>query len=71
LDAAHGQFERSLRLAKTANDHEGASDALVQLAAIAEQRQNIPLRQNLLKDAAAILRSNNIPVTGWLLENGF
>jgi hypothetical protein len=25
----------------------------------------------LLKDAAAILRSNNIPVTGWLLENGF
>jgi hypothetical protein len=29
------------------------------------------LRQNLLKDAANMLRSNNLPVTGWLLENGF
>ena len=71
LESAAQQFEQSLRLSKTVNDHEGHSDALIQLAAIAEQQQNIQQRQKLLTEAAAILRRNNIPVTGWLQENGF
>ena len=71
LDIAGKQFEQSLRIARTVNDYEGASDALIQLAAIAEQHQDIPRRQTLLKEAASILRTNNLPVTGWLQENGF
>ena len=71
LDSAAERFEQSKRLAKTVNDHEGHSDALIQLAAVAEQQQNIPQRQKLLTEAAAVLRQNNIAVTGWLQENGF
>jgi TolA-binding protein len=71
LENAEEKFELSLRLAKTVNDHEGHSDALIQLAAIAEQKQNIHLRQTLLTEAAAVLRQNNLPVTGWLQDNGF
>ena len=71
FDGAQEKFELSLRLAKTVNDHEGHSDALIQLAAIAEQRQDIQRRQTLLTEAAAVLRQNNLPVTGWLQENGF
>ena len=71
LELAGEQFEQSLRIARTVRDYEGASDALIQLAAIAEQRQDMPRRQTLLMDAASILRSNNLPVTGWLEENGF
>ena len=71
MEKAGEKFELSLRLAKTVNDHEGHADALIQLAAIAEQQQNLPRRQALLTEAAAILRRNNIPVTGWLQENGY
>ena len=52
-------------------DHEGHADVLIQLATIAEQQQNLPRRQALLTEAAALLRRNNIPVTGWLQENGY
>ena len=71
FEGAQEKFELSLRLAKTVNDHEGHSDALIQLAAVAEQQQNIPQRQKLLTEAASVLRQNNIAVTGWLQENGF
>jgi tetratricopeptide (TPR) repeat protein len=71
LERAGEKFELSLRLAKTVNDHEGHADALIQLAAVAEHQQNMQRRQTLLAEAAAVLRKNNIPVTGWLQENGF
>ena len=71
LESAKEKFELSLRLAKTVNDHEGHADALIQLAAISEQQQNMQSRQTLLAEAAAVLRNNNLPVTGWLQENGF
>jgi TolA-binding protein len=71
LEGAKEKFELSLRLVKTVNDHEGHADALIQLADIAEQQQNIQRRQTLLAEAAAVLRNNNLPVTGWLQENGF